>query len=107
MPQPAALERRNDVVGVVDDEAVGVRRAALGEHEFVVEVGPDRHCEVAQPHELRASGLVLAESARHATLRECLGGAPRKGENPPSGGRDLLVALAGLEVLLMDLRPWG
>jgi hypothetical protein len=107
VPEAAALEGRHDVVGVVDDEAANVGRARLAEHDFVIELGPDRHGEIAQPHELRPPCLVLAERARHAALRECLGGAPRKGEHPPSGGRDLVVALAGLEVLLMNLGPRG
>ena len=101
--QPAALERGDDVVRVVHDEAARGDRARLAEHQVVVEVGPYRHRPVAQPHELRALDRRPAERARDAAPGEVLRRAPRQREDAARGGGDLVVALAGLEVLLVDL----
>ena len=83
------------------------RRAATGHvspnTSVVVEVGPYRHRPVAQPHELRALDRRLAERARDAAPGEVLRRAPRQREDAAGGGGDLVVALAGLDVLLVDL----
>jgi hypothetical protein len=101
VPQPAALERGHDVVGVVHDEITRQGRTALPEHDLVVELGPCRHHEVAEPDQPGA--LDAAERPSRASLRQRLGLGAGHAEDAPGGVGDLLVAIPCLQVLLVQL----
>ena len=87
-------------------ELARAARARLAEHQLVVELGPDRHHQVAQPHEPRRSIGQLVEHPGDAVApRSSATLARGQREDAARGRGDLVVALAGLEVLLVDLGP--
>jgi hypothetical protein len=104
VPQAGALERADHVVGVPDDQVACCGRARLAEHQLVVDLRPDRHHQVAQPHEAvdRLAGQHVRDAAGDERIPLRLGPAGQDGARRPG---DLVVARAGLEVFLVDLRP--
>ena len=85
VPYSAAFQRRDDVGSVRHDERPRPRWAALTENEFVVDLCPDRHHQVAQANQAQVPRAELVEDATSTAFGQCGDLRPWPGEEPSGG----------------------